>query len=46
LRNLFRKALISQTGAVGEGSIPSVQPQLESLSITFGSWAMIVIGTW
>ena len=36
---------MSQTGAVGLGSIPSVQPQPESLRITFGSWAMIVIGT-
>ena len=36
---------MSQTGAVGLGSIPSVQPQPESRPITFGSWAMIVIGT-
>ena len=34
LRNRFRKALSSQTGAVGLGSIPSVQPQLDSLRIT------------
>ncbi len=45
LRNWFRKALMSQTGAVGLGNIPFVQPQPESLRITFGSWAMIVIGT-
>jgi len=37
---------MSQTGAVELGSIPGVQPQLESLPITFGSWATIVIGTW
>ena len=36
---------MGQTGAVGLGSIPFVQPQLPSLLITFGSWAMIVIGT-
>ena len=36
---------MSQTGAVELGSIPFVQPQLESLPITFGSWAMIVVGT-
>jgi hypothetical protein len=36
---------MSQSGAVGLGSIPFVQPQLEILPITFGSWAMIVIGT-
>ena len=45
LRKWFRKALIGQTGAVELGSIPFVQPQPESLLITFGSWAMIVIGT-
>jgi len=34
-----------QTGAVEPGNIPFAQPQPESLLSTFGSWAMIVIGT-
>ena len=37
---------MSHTGAVGAGSIPFVHRQLESLRITLGSWATIVIGTW
>ena len=45
MKKWFRKELMRQTGAVGAGSIPFVQLQLESLRITLGSWAMIVVGT-
>src|ERR1700753_3196377 len=45
LRNLLRNALIGQTGAVGLGCRPAFQPQLSICLNTFGSWAMIEIGT-
>lgn len=36
---------MGQTGAAELGNIPVVHPQLANRLITFGSWAMIVIGT-
>ena len=44
-RKRFRKRSSRQTGTVELGSIPFVQPQVDSLRITFGSYAMIAAGT-
>ena len=44
-RKRFRKWFSRQTGAVEPGSIPFVQPQVDSRRITFGSCAMIAAGT-
>ena len=41
----MRKALIGHTGALGLGCRPGFQPQLPICLSTFGSWAMIEIGT-
>ena len=41
----MRNALIGHTGAFGLGFRPGFQPQLPICLSTFGSWAMIEIGT-
>ena len=45
LKKRSRKALIGQTGACGLGRNPGPQSQLPICFRTFGSWAMIEIGT-
>src|SRR3569833_3157938 len=45
VRNRSRKESIFQTGACAAGCRPSVQPQPEIRSSTFGSFATIVIGS-
>src|SRR4051812_42642201 len=45
LRKRSRKALIGHTGARGLGCRPLCQPHPAICLVTFGSWAMIEIGT-